>query len=75
MKTCAKHPPKLAVLKIVVSFEQLVGLFLHVVRGSAVLWVPGLGYWGVLVKLEQTLLQAAAQSLLCYYKSGYKMPF
>lgn len=49
MKTCAKHSPKLAALRIVVSFEQLVGLFLHVVGGSAVLWVPGLGYWGVLV--------------------------
>lgn len=49
MKTCAKHSPKLAALRIVVSFEQLVGLFLHVVGGSAVLWVPGLGYWSVLI--------------------------
>lgn len=49
MKTCAKHSSKLAALRIVVSFEQLVGLFLHVVGGSAVLWVPGLGYWGVLI--------------------------
>lgn len=33
MKACAKHPPKLTALRIVVSFEQLVELFLHVVGG------------------------------------------
>lgn len=74
MKTCAKQPPKLAALRIVVSFEQLVGLFVHVAGGC-----NSVGPWAGLLecscKLEQTLLQAAAQSLLCYDKSGYKMPF